>query len=419
MNNAPSALFRASTLITVLLCTTAFVCSTAGAADVYVNQTGWWYGGGAFNESGTPIQHAINNATAGETIYVEGGSYNENIDVSTTSLTLQGEGADVVNVTAMDSNDHVFEVTADYTNISGFNVTGAAGSYRVGIYLGPRGDHCNISDNIVSNNDVGIHLYSSIDNTLQNNIANSNDYGIFIDSSSNNTLVNNNANSNSDGILVGSSSNNTLVNNTASNNHHGIVLISSSGNTLTNNSVSNNSLGIFLGSSSNNMLTNNTANSNNAGIALYYSSNNNTLAENTVNSNSGLYGAIQLCYSSDNNEITCNWVYNNSQKGFYLNGRSIGNNISYNNIIANGDYIYNSQSADVDATNNWWGTKNNDTINASIYDWHDDATKGNVTYLPKLDGPTPCAPIPDLPTIILLMLGLLMLVGCVRIGRQM
>jgi parallel beta-helix repeat protein len=412
MNNAPSALFRAGTLITVLLCTTAFVCSTAGAADVYVNQTGWWYGGGAFNESGTPIQHAINNATAGETIYVEGGSYNENIDVSTASLTLQGEGADVVNVTATDSDDHVFEVTVDYTNISGFNVTGATGDCKVGIHLGDNVEHCSISDNAASNNCGGIDLrYYSSNNTLVNNTANSNDYF---------------------GIGLSWSKHNTLTNNAASNNCFGIYLNFSSNNTLTNNNASNNHEGIFLDSSSNDTLVNNTANSNNfGGIVLTGSkcrgySSNNTLTNNTVNSNN-CYG-IDLRYYSSDNEITCNWVHNN-RKGFYLTGGSMGNNISYNNIIANGDYnesshgyewqFYNRQSADVDATNNWWGTKNNDTINASIYDWHDDAAKGNVTYLPKLDGPAPCAPIPDLPTIVLLTVGLLMLVGCVRIGRRM
>ncbi|MEA1869876.1 MAG: hypothetical protein U9N09_07020, partial [Euryarchaeota archaeon] len=42
--------------------------------DICVNTSGWWRDGGVFNASGTtPIQAAIDNATAGETIYVYNG----------------------------------------------------------------------------------------------------------------------------------------------------------------------------------------------------------------------------------------------------------------------------------------------------------------------------------------------------------
>jgi hypothetical protein len=130
---------------------------------------------------------------------------------------------------------------------------------------------------------------------------------------------------------------------------------------------------------------------------------------------------------SSNNNIVCNWVQNNIDIGFYLSDGSTNNNISHNNIIANGvsqgegSYhyqIYNSQIDDVDATDNWWGTNDNDIINKSIYDGYDNPSKGNVTFLPKLDRPDPCSPIPELSTIALFMIGLLTLVGYVRIGRE-
>ena len=144
--------------------------------DICVNETGWWRDGGAFNASSTPIQHAIDNAIAGDSIYVYNGSYAENVNKQ---LTLQGEGRDVVTVTtATSERDHVFEVTADYVNISGFTMTGA--SYQLwphpaGIYLGNNIDHRNISNNNASDNDYGIHLYlSSSNNILMNNIASNN-----------------------------------------------------------------------------------------------------------------------------------------------------------------------------------------------------------------------------------------------------
>ena len=56
-------------LTAVLLFSITLIISIAPAAmaeGIYVNTSGWWYQTGAFNASATPIQHAIDNATAGE-----------------------------------------------------------------------------------------------------------------------------------------------------------------------------------------------------------------------------------------------------------------------------------------------------------------------------------------------------------------
>src|SRR5659263_421038 len=241
------------------------IVASAATPDIYVNQTGWWRADGAFNASDPQIQAAIDNATAGETIYVYNGSYTDNVDVNR-QVTLQGEGADVVNVTAALASGHVFNVTVSYVNISGFKVTGATGFNNAGIYLGSGVDHANISDNNASNNYYAIYLNSSSNNSLTNNSANSN---------------------NNDGIKLNSlSNNNTLTNNTAILNHDtGISLISSSNNnTLTNNTANSNNIGIgLMTSSNNNTLTNNTANLNIYGIFLNSASNNNTLTNNYFN----------------------------------------------------------------------------------------------------------------------------------------
>ncbi|KAF5416451.1 MAG: Cell surface glycoprotein [Candidatus Methanophagaceae archaeon] len=183
-----------------------------GICDFYVNQSGWWPGGGCFNLSNTQIQHAIDNATAGDTICVYNGSYIEDVNVDKT-LTLAGEGAAVVTVTAKSTDDHVFNVTVDLVNISGFNVTGATGTGKAGICLN-RSQHCNITNNTAAGNYYGIRLdYSSSNNTLTSNTANANSNGILLYySSNNNTLVNNTANSNNyNGIYLSISSNNTLT----------------------------------------------------------------------------------------------------------------------------------------------------------------------------------------------------------------
>jgi len=82
-------------------------------------------------------------------------------------------------------------VTSDYVNISGFNVTGATGNWKAGIY--PHfGDHCNISDNTASGSYYGILLDSSSYNTLTNNTANSNDIvGIRLSNADYNNIISN------------------------------------------------------------------------------------------------------------------------------------------------------------------------------------------------------------------------------------
>ena len=249
-----------------------------------------------------------------------------------------------------------------------------------GIHL-TNADYCNISENNVYGNYRGIWLGSSSSNTLTSNTASDNYNGIYLSSSSDNTLTNNNASNNGYGIYLESSSDNTLTNNNAnSNSNCGTSLWFSSDNTLTNNNANSNSYGIYLRSSSNN-----------------------TLASNTADSN-GAYG-IWLYYSSDNN-VTCNWVQDNAQYGFHLSSGSTGNNISYNNIIKNGNYntgtggwewqFYMGQYQLVEAKHNYWGAgMNNSTIDASIYD--NEEGWGEVEFYPFETEPVQCPRTPDEP----------------------
>jgi len=367
------------TLITIS--TTTAAATSCDSGNICVNETGWWHDGSAFNSSTTPIQAAVDNAGSGETICVAAGSYTENVDIATPHLTLRGKCAGVVTVNAESSSNHVFEVTANYVNISGFNATGATSFPYAGIYLGGV-DHCNISENTASNNYYGIYLDDSSNNMLVNNTASNNSAGIELSSSSNNTLTNNTASNNKDGIELSSSSNyNTLTNNTASNNsrgiylysssnyntltgnncsnnydgivlshssnyntltsntaslndYYGIHLYSSSNNTLTGSNCSNNSAGgIHLGDSSNNTLTSNTASNNSCGIELYSSNNYNTLANNTVSNN--VHG-IYLRYSSNYNTLVNNTASNNN-RGIELYSSSNYNTLTSNTANSN-DY---------------------------------------------------------------------------------
>lgn len=44
--------------LTMLTCV-AVIGTAAGAADIYVNETGWWRAGGAFDANDTPIQAVV------------------------------------------------------------------------------------------------------------------------------------------------------------------------------------------------------------------------------------------------------------------------------------------------------------------------------------------------------------------------
>jgi parallel beta-helix repeat protein len=244
----------------------------------------------------TSIQAAVNAASDGDTIEVASGAYVENVDVYKW-LTLIGAGADVVTVQAASSNDHVFDVTADRVNITGFKVTGATGDGKAGIYVGSGIAHSNISNSAASNN------Y----------------YGIYLDRSSNNILTENTPSKNSmHGIRLAYSSGNVLRNNiVSSDNGCAILLYASVDNRLINNDVSNSFQGIFMYTSSNdNVVSGNTASGNRQG-GIYLEGNNNTITGNIASNNDDFGIALE---SSSNNTLYHNNLDGNTNNNAYDDG---------------------------------------------------------------------------------------------------
>ena len=205
------------------------------------------------------IQAAVNATSAGGTIIVRDGTYNENVNVNK-RLAIQSEnGADKTIVQAKKSNDHVFEVTADYVNISGLTVKGAGDHVIAGIYLNSV-DYCKIyNNNVNSNAGCGISLLYSSNNTVAENVANSNyDFGILLSLSSDNNIYHNIASNSTSGVFLSHSSNNNITGNEMFNNGRGIGIFNCSNHNIATNNISNNDYGIDLwDSSSNNIYFNN------------------------------------------------------------------------------------------------------------------------------------------------------------------
>ena len=345
------------------------------------------------------ISDAVMNANDSDTIIVCPGTYNENVnvDVSVEIRSYSQNTSDTI-VKANNSDDHVFNVTANNVYISGFTVTGATDTFKAGIYL-YSSNNSRIENVNASNNRYGIHLSHSSNNIIENNTVSSNNWdGISLHwYSSSNIIANNTVNSNNDdGISLLHSSSNIIANNTFFLN--GMLMFHSYNNKVTNNTVngkplvylenvndyvvedagqviainSNNitvenlnlsyaSVGVEFWNTSKSKIINNTASDNGGGISLW-DSNNNTIANNTASDNGD---GIRLSHSNSN-IIKNNTVSSNSWDGISLSH-------SNNNTMANNTVSSNSW----DGIFLWYSSNNtiaNNTVSSNnrggIYPWY-------------------------------------------------
>nr|WP_269849067.1 NosD domain-containing protein [Methanosarcina horonobensis] len=206
------------------------------------------------------IQAAVDAAWDGDTLLVNPGTYEENVQVtrSVNIISSSGNPEDTI-VRAAVPEENVFNVTANSVNISGFTVSGASEGHAAGIYLeGVSG--CSISENILSDNYQGAWLYESENCTLSENTVTGGEFGLHLDNSGNSSVNDNSISSVSTcGLWLNRASGNEVSGNELQDNGYGIAVRGlSDGNRLYNNTISGSErFGFWLSASEANILRNN------------------------------------------------------------------------------------------------------------------------------------------------------------------
>ena len=292
------------------------------------------------------------------------------------------------------------------------------------------GGNATIKNNTISyNSGCGLRLTNNYSVTIDSNIINDNkggDLNVGSNSVYGPTNITNNTVSNNFGRGVFLSVSAILTDNIISNNSGGGIICYNGDITISNNIIDNNyseGPGDYDGGSgggilawpgykqsvsmkiTNNIISNNVASVCGGGISFIYiysttpiSISKNTIVNNCSQNAPAIY---YLPYEYGDKDFNQNTITGNISTGteptyaVYVSSHPLFN---YNNIFNNtATYeLYNANSADSDdmnAENNWWGTDEESEIQAKIYDWFDDGTKGFVDYSPFLTYLDTTAPI--------------------------
>jgi len=138
----------------------------------------------------TKIQDAIDDASAGDTVYVYEGKYFENIVIDK-SISLIGENIENTIIDGQELDNVItLGLNSNYTKISGFTIQNAGDDwYRAGIDV--NSDHNIISNNLIRSQRYGIALDFWAHNCrISNNTFTGNSYGLKIYSTTpNNNII--------------------------------------------------------------------------------------------------------------------------------------------------------------------------------------------------------------------------------------
>jgi parallel beta-helix repeat protein len=192
----------------------------------------WLYVGGSGPGNYTTIQHAIDNASSGDTVFVYAGVYDGGIIIDK-PIRLMGENKHHSIIDGPGDKDNGIYIFSDSVVLSGFTIKNVGNFFPdCAVYI--HSDNSMIYDNIITDNKFGIDVYDSVNIHIYDNmIINQDRYdGINIRFSSNIVISRNViSNNNGHGILLVESIENVIVENEIGNNHwSGLLLITKNDN---------------------------------------------------------------------------------------------------------------------------------------------------------------------------------------------
>jgi len=197
------------------------------------------------------IQEAINNAKSGDTVYIPGGNYSENLILNKT-IVLKGDdkGSTTVGNRVFGTSVIVNAEDCRINNISFFTTKRTNCYEYAGIEI--RSNNCTIQNCTFRYCEMGIHIINSLNILIRNNVFKLCEYAIYLNNSNNNLIETNRIYERNGvcGILLRDSHYNRIINNTVEETRiHSIFLIGSEYNDIENNLFQCSENGVSLGNS--------------------------------------------------------------------------------------------------------------------------------------------------------------------------
>ncbi len=197
------------------------------------------------------IQNVINISRPGDTILIDNGTYYENLIIDTPELNLIGNKNTIIDGA---KKGDVLKINASYVTISNIKFVNSSNK-KSGIRIGypdfiVDSYKCKINNNTFEENSIGLSLFETEHNKIENNtFSNNYNNGIYLKRSFENDIFYNNILDENIGIKTEYASNwNNIERNNIEDNNIGFFLQRSNYNYIFYNNIKNNEIGIKLNS---------------------------------------------------------------------------------------------------------------------------------------------------------------------------